>query len=261
MARVSRRDFLKLGGAALLGLAGSRFFPKQEGDQEEYFQAPLLWHGSRSYKNIAITYDDCNSIVRFHKVEALLDEYPEFKVTFFPIGLKIPDLEIKDKGIWKRLIEKGHEIGYHSYDHVNIGVMSLKGALEDFDRWYEALVSALGWDYPVRFVRPPYDIISPTLDLLCQERGLVATLFSVGGGGPPDVVLRAIQKAEGGDIVQMHIRTEDYESSKLAFPWLKENNWDLVTMSNLYDAYLREQVNSDGCDVDVGSTLTRTCVE
>jgi hypothetical protein len=74
-------------------------------------------------------------------------------------------------------------------------------------------------------------------------------------------VLHAVQKAKGGDIVQMHIRTEDYESSKLVFPWLKENKWDLVTMSTLYDDYLREQVNSDGCDVEAGNALTRTCVE
>jgi peptidoglycan/xylan/chitin deacetylase (PgdA/CDA1 family) len=106
MARISRRDFLKLGGAALFGLAGARFIPKPQEDQEQYFKAPLLWHGSRSYKNIAITYDDCNSLVRLHKVEALLDQFPEFKATFFPIGLKLPDLESKDKGIWKRLVER-----------------------------------------------------------------------------------------------------------------------------------------------------------
>jgi len=259
MANFSRRDFLKLGGAAALGLAGARFIPKQ--DYTEYFTAPLLWHGSRSYRNIAFTYDDCNSIVRLQKIEALLDEYPEFKVTFFPIGLKIPDLESKDKGVWNRLIGKGHDIGYHTYDHVNLGVMSPEAALMDFDKWQEALTAALGMDYPTRFVRPPYDLISPTLDFLCNERGLVAAMFSVGGGGPADYVLHAVQKTKGGDIVQMHVRTEDYESSKLVFPWVKENNWEMVTMSKLYDDYLREKVNSDGCDAEAGSVLTRTCVE
>jgi peptidoglycan/xylan/chitin deacetylase (PgdA/CDA1 family) len=260
MAKLTRRDFLKLGGAALLGLAGSRFVPPR--DYTEYFDAPLLWHGSRSYKNIAFTYDDCNSLSRMQKLEALLDEHPGAKATFFPVGLKIPDLEKQDAGIWKRLVEKGHEIGYHSYEHVNLLVMSEKGVLEDFDRWQAALDEALGMAYPTRFVRPPYDIISPTLNYLCHQRGLVAALFSVGGGGKPDVVLRGIQKAQGGDIVQMHIRTEDYESSKLAFPWLQENNWELVTMGKLYDVYLREQVNPDGCDLDADSAaLTRTCLE
>jgi hypothetical protein len=110
-------------------------------------------------------------------------------------------------------------------------------------------------------VRPPFDIISYTLDVLCQKRGLVATMFSLGGGGEPDIVVRAIQKGKGGDIVQMHIRTQDYNSSVQVYPWLRENKLELVTMSKLYDDYLREQVNSEGCDADAGSSLTRTCVE
>jgi hypothetical protein len=110
-------------------------------------------------------------------------------------------------------------------------------------------------------VRPTYDVISSTLDILCQERGLAAALFSIGGGGRPEVVVPAIQKGRGGDIVQMHIRTDDYNSSVQAFPWLKEHGWELVTMSRLYDDYLREQVNADGCDANTRFSLTRTCLE
>jgi hypothetical protein len=99
------------------------------------------------------------------------------------------------------------------------------------------------------------------MDVLCQERGLVAAMFSLGGGGEPDIVVRAIEKGKGGDIVQMHIRTQDYNTSVLIYPWLKENNWELVTMSKLYNDYLREQINPDGCDLNTGASLTRTCVE
>jgi len=258
MKPITRRDFLKLSGLTLLSMAGGKYIPAQAGG--DYFTAPLLWHGSRSYKNIAFTYDDCNSLARLQKVEKLLEEYPDFKVTFFPIGLKIFDLNAKDKGIWKRLVEKGHEIGYHTYEHVNLGVMSYAGALMDFDRWQLSLNEALESEYLTRFIRPPYNIVSQTLNFLCRERGLVAAEFSVGGGGEPEVVLRAIQKAKGGDIVQMHIRTDDYESSKLAFPWLRENQWNLVTLRHLYDDYLREQINSDGCDSQTNG-LTRTCVD
>lgn len=259
MAKISRRDFLKLGGAAVFGVAAARFAPAR--DYTEYFEAPLLWHGSRSYKTIAFTYDDCNSLARMQKMEKLLEAHPEAKATFFPVGLKIPDLDKQDKGIWKRLVDKGHEIGYHSYRHVNLGVMSYKGVLEDFQFFQNALNEALGTEHPARFVRPPYDIITPTLNYLCLNRGLVATMFSVGGGGEPEVVFNGIQKAKGGDIVQMHVRTEDYESSQLAFPWLKANGWEMVTMGRLYDDYLREQVNPAGCDVDAGNALTRACVE
>ena len=158
-------------------------------------------------------------------------------------------------------MDKGHEIGYHTFDHVNLGVMSPATALMDYDKWRSALTKVIGREYNVRFVRPPYDIISNTMDILCQERGLVAVLFSIGGGGESDIVTRAIQKGKGGDIVQMHIRTQDYNTSVQVYPWLRENKWELVTMSTLYDDYLREQVNPAGCEPGVGTSLTRTCVE
>ena len=259
MASFSRRDFLKLSGAALLGISASKFIPMLE--DEPNFTAPLLWYGSRKFKKIAFTYDDCYLLNKMQELEVLLSEYPEFKVTFFPVGTKLLGLESQDSGIWKRLVEKGHEIGYHTFDHVNLGVMSPATALMDYDKWYSALTQVLGTEYNVHFVRPPYDVISYTLDVLCQERGLVATMFSIGGGGDPNIVTRAIQKGRNGDIVQMHIRTEDYNSSMQVYPWLRDNNWKLVTMSELYDDYLREQVNPDGCDVNTGVSLTRTCIE
>jgi peptidoglycan/xylan/chitin deacetylase (PgdA/CDA1 family) len=259
MANISRRDFLKLGGAALLGISASKFVPVQ--NDEPYFTAPLIWNGSRKFKRMAFTYDDCYLLNKMQALEKLLNEYPEFKVTFFPVGQKLLNLEEQDSGIWRRIVEKGYEIGYHTFDHVNLGVMTPATALMDYDKWYAALTQVLGREYPVRFVRPPYDIISYTLDVLCQERGLVATMFSLGGGGEPDIVVRGIQKGKNGDIVQMHIRTQDYNSSVQVYPWLKENNWELVTMSKLYDDYLREKVNPEGCDMEAGSSLTRTCVE
>ena len=257
--KLSRRDFLKLGGAALLGLAGTRFIPALQ--QENNFTAPLIYNGSRRHLYMAFTYDDCYLLNRMQDLETLLDEFPDFHVTFFPVGEKLLDLDQQDKGIWKRLVDKGHEIGYHTFDHVNLGVMSLQTALEDLDKWNDALTEVLGIQYEVKFVRPTYDVISYTLDALCQERGLVAVLYSIGGGGEPDIVMNAIRAGRNGDIVQMHIRTQDYNSCQQAFPYLKEQGIGAVTLSRLYNDLLREQINPDGCDIDTGLSLTRTCLE
>ncbi|MCJ7434893.1 MAG: polysaccharide deacetylase family protein, partial [Anaerolineales bacterium] len=187
--------------------------------------------------------------------------FPDFHVTFFPVGAKLLDLDQQDKGIWKRLVEKGHEIGYHTFDHVNLGVITLTTALEDFDKWNNALTKILGTPYEVKFVRPTYDVISYTLDTLCQERGLVAVLFSIGGGGEPELVMNAIRAGRNGDIVQMHIRTDDYNSSQQAFPYLQQQGIGAVTLSHLYNDLLRERINPDGCDIETGASLTRTCLE
>ena len=93
-------------------------------------------------------------------------------------------------------------------------VMSPTTALEDFDKWNDALTKVLGAPHDVRFVRPTYDVISYTLDALCQERGLVAVLYSIGGGGKPEIVMNAIRAGRDGDIVQMHIRTDDYNRAR-----------------------------------------------
>jgi len=256
--KLSRRDFLKLGGAALLGLAGARFIPTR---QENKFTAPLIYNGSRKHRYMAFTYDDCYLLNRMQDLEVLLDEFPDFHVTFFPVGAKLLDLDRQDKGIWKRLVKKGHEIGYHTFDHVNLSVITPETALEDFDKWNNALTEVLGAPYQVKFVRPTYDVISYTLDTLCQARGLVAVLFSIGGGGKPELVMNAIRAGKNGDIVQMHIRTEDYNSSMQAFPYLKEQGIGAVTLSRLYDDLLRERINPDGCELDTGASLTRTCLE
>ncbi len=255
---LSRRDFLKLSGATLLAAALSNI---DMAGADESTPAPLIYHGSRRHRYIALTYDDCYLLRRMQDLEKLLDEYPEIKITLFPVGVAILNLERQDAGIWKRFRDKGHEIGYHTFDHTDLSTMSTATALMDYDQWYAALTQVLGDPYPVHFVRPPYDIVSHTLDVLCRERGLVAVLYSIGGGGETENVMNALKMGKNGDIVQMHIRTQDYKTSVEAYPWLRENNWDAVTLSKLYDDLLLEQNNSEGCDVGAGSALTRTCIE
>ncbi len=214
---------------------------------------------------MSFTYDDCYKIKELHDLENLLDQYPDFKITLFPVGAALLSIEEKDNGIWKRFVEKGHEIGYHTFDHINLGVMSPLGVLEDFDKWSGALTQVLGNPYPTHFVRPPYDIISTPMNILCVERGLVSTLFSIGGGGQVDIVMNAIRKGKNGDIVQMHVRntpeSQDIDTSVQAFAYLKSIGIGAATLSHLYNDLLLEQNQSAGCDLETGESLTRICIE
>jgi peptidoglycan/xylan/chitin deacetylase (PgdA/CDA1 family) len=260
---ISRRDFLKLGGAALLATAFSKLHVTEGAGQDS--PVPILYHGSRLHPYAALTYDDCQLITRLHMLEDILAQHPDTRVTLFPVGEALAAVDQKDPGIWKRFSSKGHEFGYHSYHHHNLAIYKPEQVVADYDKWLEALAGVLDARPSVHFGRPPYDIISQPFLFMCGERDLVPTLYSIGGGGPADFVMNAVRKFHNGDIIQFHTREEpdsqDMTSTSRAIPYLNGLGVQCVTLSQLYDGVLRDQVNSDGCEIGAGQSLTRTCLE
>jgi peptidoglycan/xylan/chitin deacetylase (PgdA/CDA1 family) len=255
---LSRRDFLRLGTA---GLGSSLLGPARALRDLQPPSPRVIWHGSEKHRRLALTYDDCYLLNRLHDLESLLAQFPGFRITLFPVGVALLNLARQDPGLWKRFLEQGHEIGYHSWDHGGIHVMSPASALADFDRWMTALIQVVGYQPTVRFGRPPFGVLSRSFDTIAQERGLVVTMWSTGWGGELDVGLAAARKSRNGDIVLLHIRTQDLLTSQAAFPWLQENAWQPVTLSHMYDDLLREENQDSGCDQVVGPSPLRTCLD
>jgi peptidoglycan/xylan/chitin deacetylase (PgdA/CDA1 family) len=253
---LSRRDFLKLSGAALLAATFGRATEAPAASLP-----PIIYRGSARYPRIALTYDDGYLVTRLRDMLALLDQFPDFRITLFPVGVALLNNESKDKGIWKRYFEGGHEFGYHSWDHTNLAVFDPKEVVEDYDKWYEALSKVLGTSPFVRFARPPFGVLSYPFEFMCGERGLTAAMWSTGWGGGYEKASSDIAKVQNGEIVLMHFRTDDYETSKMAFAILKERGIQPVTMSTLYNDWLREKNQSVGCDASAAPSLTRTCIE
>ncbi|MGE5251931.1 MAG: polysaccharide deacetylase family protein [Bacteroidota bacterium] len=256
---LARRDFLKLSALGIGAAALSAW--RLAAAQQDEPHAPQIWRGSARHRYVALTYDDCYLVKRMQGLEALLEKFPDFKITLFPVGVALLNNQEKDPGIWKRFHDKGHEIGYHSWDHTNFGVMSAAAALDDYARWLDALTKVLGSTPRVRFGRPTYGSLAPSFDAVCMKYGLVSTMWSTGWGGELADGLNAARRSRNGDIVLMHIRTQDYSTSLQAYPWLKENGWGAVTLSRLYDDLLLEQNQSADCDAAWGNQLTRTCIE
>jgi peptidoglycan/xylan/chitin deacetylase (PgdA/CDA1 family) len=261
---LSRRDFLKLSSAALLSSA----FPVLGLPAETQPALSVIYHGSRQYRKIAMTFDDCWHPEVLQQLIAMVAPFPGFRFTFFAIGDAIDINETLMPGIWKQLYDKGHEIGYHTYHHVDPQVMSTSSLVKDFDQWMTTLERVLGFAPRVHFARPPYDDLSLSFQELCGKRGLVATLYSTGFEAPTlEESMRLASRAANGDIVQMHTYQDpphnryDVDIASKAVPYLADQGFALVTMSELYDDFLREQFSSDGCDVGSGSALTRTCLE
>lgn len=257
MTSLSRRDFLKLGSLSLLSTALLPFEPTVRAYQEQ----PVIYRVSEHYKRVALTYDDCYLVTMLHRLEDILDRHPEVRITLFPVGEALLNNQGKDPGIWKRFYDKGHEIGYHSFDHTNPEVMSPQNVVADYDRWLEALREVLGAEPSVRFARPPYGNTSSSFLYMCAQRGLVPTMWSTGWGGPTEsVVAYTVPKIQPGDIVLLHTRPEDMDTTADALPELDERGIQPVTLTRLYVDWLSEQNQSKGCYADPTSPV-RTCIE
>lgn len=261
---LSRRNFLKLGGAALLSTAwGPLHLPAADPAA-----APIIYHGSRNYPTVALTFDDCWHPEVLDQLMAMLAPHPDFRLTFNAIGDAILIDEALSPGIWKRIAERGHEIGYHTFHHVDPAVMSPKALVADFDQWMNTLQQVLGFPPTVHFAKPPYDDLSPSFQVLCQERNLVGMMYSIGyEGATVEDGLNAASRTQNGDIVQMHTYQDpnqgrfDVAITEKVLPYLASQGFSLVTMSKLYDQLLRDQNNSNGCDTGAGASLTRTCLD
>jgi peptidoglycan/xylan/chitin deacetylase (PgdA/CDA1 family) len=259
MSSISRRDFLKLGGAAMLAAASSPVM-RVLADST----APSVFsRGSKRIPKVALTYDDCHLVTMLQKLEKMLDQYPDFRVTLFPVGEALLSNETKDPGIWKRFVQRGHDIGYHSFNHDDLELFKTEDVLRDYDHWLDALRQVLGFEPLVHFARPPFGNVSPPFLDLCKERGLVCTMWSWGWGGTDlaDVVTYNVPKTKNGDIVLMHTRTFDMDVTSAGLPWLAANGIRAVSLRRLYYDFRKEQSESKGCDAATGSSLTRTCID
>lgn len=258
---LTRRDFLKLGGAALLSSALAPVTSTLAASVTP--TAPVIYRGSRRFPKIALTVDDNDLVHLVQRLESELDAHPNFHITFFPVGKVLLSNDSKDPGIWKRLIEKGHEIGYHSFNHDNLEFFRTEKVIEDFDRWRDALRQVLQTEYDVRFARPPYGNGSPQFLEMCRARGLVCTMWSWGWGGTDsaDVLKYTVPKTKNGDIVLMHTRTIDVETIGVALPWAAAQGIGLATLRELYFDLQKEEKQPKGCEASPGSSLTRTCMD
>jgi peptidoglycan/xylan/chitin deacetylase (PgdA/CDA1 family) len=257
MTSLSRRDFLKLSSMSLLSMA---FLP-YELTGTTYQEQSVIYQGSGHYNRVALTYDDCYLVTMLHRLEDILDNHPNVRITLFPVGEALLNNQAKDPGVWKRFVNKGHEIGYHSFDHTNPEIMSSQKVVADFDRWLDALGEVLEEEPVVRFARPPFGNNSVSFLTMCSLRGLVPTMWSTGWGGPTEsVVSYTVPKIQRGDIVLLHTRLEDMDTTASALPELAERNIQPVTLSRLYLDWLTEQNESQGCYAD-STSLMRTCIE
>ncbi len=180
-------------------------------------------------KKVALTFDDGPNE---NYTEELLDGLAakDVKATFFLIGKKVkesPDLV-------KRMYEDGHLLENHSYDHVNLCLLTDEEARSQIAMTNDAITEITGASPD--YLRPPFGCNKEDLD---TEMNMIEVMWDV---DPRDwslkdtgtIITRVVTKVEDGDIILLHDETATSVAAALEIiDILKSRGYEFVTVDEL----------------------------
>ncbi len=179
------------------------------------FYPGLIWRIKDTQKNIYLTFDDGPDEKVTPAVLSLLDKY-QAKATFFCVGEKVK----QNPEIYNSIIEKGHQTGNHSYNHLKGNKSSVTDYLNNVKKAAALIQSTL--------FRPPYGKISPyQIKQLRKDYKII--MWSVLPGdferkiSKEEVLSRSIKYTKNGSIIVLHDNSKFYDKMMFALEGVLEH--------------------------------------
>ncbi len=252
LQNMSRRRFLELMGsgllAAMISLSKPSLVKAAELKEEETGQlAPVVVRGNPDKRQVAITIDDGwnpKEVERFLEISDNL----KFKATLFPVGRVMGP----SSSLWKEAVDRGHEIGCHTYSHAWLTKLSDKQVREEVEEW-EEVADKIGIP-ETKWIRPPFMAgfagrWDTRLRRIFGKLGLAVALWSIDSGSTqkyPNITAREI--AEGvirhihpGAIILFHFIPPDIEALPPIVEEVRRQRYELVTLSQMFPDILKPQ--------------------
>lgn len=205
--------------------AAGRISPKKPGLRVSRVQTPKMM--------VALTFDDGPSSAHTPRVLDILRRHGA-KGTFFVLGSNAK----RCSSIVSRAAAEGHEVGVHTWSHINMARSSMSKIDSEVSRTSDVIRSITG-KTPV-VMRPPYGATTTGIVKHMYERyGMRSILWDVDTQdwrkpGVSTVISRAVNRAKPGSIILVH----DIHASTLAaiegiVTGLQARGFKLVTVSQL----------------------------
>ena len=146
----------------------------------------------------------------------ILDGY-QAKACFFCIGKNVESYPDK----FQEIMRRGHQIGYHSYDHSSNWVMRYNEIERDFEKSEELFAS--------RFYRPPYGKISIRLLWYLSKKKITTVLWTIimddwkNLKDPTELLNKKVKKAPLGSIFVFHDNAKSIKNIKIMLPLFLQN--------------------------------------
>ncbi len=206
--------------------------PEDNEDPDEYVRTI-----DPSRPMVALTFDDGPHEQFSHQILDVL-EANHAVATFFEVGYNA----VRYPEILARMAQLGCEIGSHSYYHYDLTTLSFDAMLTDLAKLDKIVYNATG-QMPT-IMRPPYGAVNSNVK---YKTGRAVFLWTV---DTRDWQLRDAAKLTeyiqnygslDGEIVLMHsIHGSTAEAMETVIPWLIEQGYQLVTVSELMAYYYGE---------------------
>ncbi len=191
---------------------------------------------------VALTFDDGPDAACSDQILDILEEHHAL-ATFFEVGRNVAACP-EPVG---RMVELGCEVGSHSNAHKDLSKLRKSSLLRDLDTADEAFVLA-GASAPL-LVRPPYGAVNKTVKT-ATGRAMVTWTVDTEDWRSRDAqkVIDYVQSYGelDGEIVLMHsIYESTVEAVRVLVPWLQEQGYQLVTVTELMAYYYGELPQPD----------------
>jgi peptidoglycan-N-acetylglucosamine deacetylase len=216
--------------------------------ESSVFPLEIIWRGKSPGKQLALTFDDGPDPNHTLKLLDALDQL-NLEATFFLMGEKV----LKHPGILREILNRGHEIGNHSFSHNGFRTEPIKDFVYEIEQANDVFEQTAG--IRTSLLRPPFGKLSVPLLRYCVQKGMVIVMWSLDCRDSFDyssvsVSSKVIRNARKNDIFLMHddgILSRDIVRDEI--PRLIDRGFTFTKISRMVESLRKSDKNS----VDKGS--------
>lgn len=187
---------------------------------------------NKSKKLIALTFDDGPHASFTNEILATLKKYNS-AATFFVLGSRAG----ANPNVLKNIINSGSEIGNHSWSHPQLTKLSVSAMKKEINDTQNAVYNATH-TYS-KFVRPPYGAVNASVKANIGKPMILWNVDTLDWKtkNTQMIVNEIMKHARDGSIILLHdIHATSKEAALIAIPKLKEQGFELVTMTEMFKA-------------------------
>lgn len=225
---------------AVLGITAGFILTLNAVLPDNKFYGPVFSEVRTDKKLVALTFDDGPYPPYTGQILDILKDN-KVKATFFVVGKNAE----KHPELVRRIASEGHELGNHTYNHIDLLKADRATIIDEIDRT-NAVIAALVGQAP-KVIRPPHGFRDAVVMDVMAEKNLKVVEWSVSSRdwvspGVDVIVSRTVSKVKNGSIILLHdgdgtaasaSRAQTVEATRLIIHELLKRGFQFVTVDEI----------------------------